>query len=96
VDTHQPTKRKAEKVDDVKKPPVKKMKNDAFIPHVLNMPYKAQVRGPCEVCIIHAVTFQSGFELRPYSLKLAMIHLRGSVVVKALDYKLEGRGFETR
>jgi hypothetical protein len=63
VDSCQPTKRKAEKVDEVNKPPFKKRKEDQPVPQLLNMTYKAQVRGVCEVFIIFAVQFQSCFEV---------------------------------
>jgi hypothetical protein len=62
VNTCQPTKRKAE-VDGVNKPPVKKRKEDPPVPQLLNVSYKAQVRGVREVFIIYAVKFQSSFEV---------------------------------
>lgn len=64
MNTCQPTKRKAEKVDDVNKPPVKKRKEDPPVPQLLNVTYKAQVRGMCEVFIIYAVKFQSTFKVK--------------------------------
>jgi hypothetical protein len=38
-------------VDAVKKPPVKKRKKDPPVPHLLDVAYKAQVRGPYEVLL---------------------------------------------
>jgi hypothetical protein len=60
VNTCQPTKRKAE-VDDVNKPPLKKMKEDRPVPQLLDMSYKALVRGVCEVFIIYAIKFSVKF-----------------------------------
>jgi len=55
VENRHPRKRKAGTVDEVKKPPAKKMKQGPVQLQVEQVPYLSQVRGMCELQVQNVV-----------------------------------------
>ena len=60
MENQQPQKRKAEMMDEVKKPPAKKIKQGPVPLQVEHATYLSQVRGMCELQVKHVVLQSSG------------------------------------